>query len=44
MWDVDLDLKDFDYLVFERPPMTEEWAAINDRLSKASEKFIGAEF
>jgi hypothetical protein len=40
----DLDLKGFDYLVFERPPMTEEWAAINDRLSKASEKFIGSEF
>ena len=40
----DLDLKDFDYLVFERPPMTEEWAAINDRLSKASEKFMGSEF
>ena len=40
----DLDLKGFDYLVFERPPMTEEWAAINDRLSKASEKFMGSEF
>ncbi|HLR13594.1 MAG TPA: L-threonylcarbamoyladenylate synthase [Burkholderiaceae bacterium] len=37
----DLDSQNFDLLLFEQPPQTPQWAAINDRLRRAAATFFG---